>query len=173
MKTSEQKEEHRDYQRFDHIEIRTNVRWKDSHLSGSEYRFGAQALGYKNGYLVFQRSFMDVATAAAHLPSIIYGDHIDNELIGTGWDEPVCQQEGCSNVGTHVRYLKKRYVGNEAIEDTRERGRLYRIFCDRHEGRGDCAIDDAEHNYETRIDVAFELTTPQSITYGHNSQWAA
>jgi len=64
---SEYHRTHRDYQRFDKVVIETNERYKESYLSGDEWRFGASLKLYKNGYQVFGRSFMDVKTAAAFL----------------------------------------------------------------------------------------------------------
>jgi len=158
------KEEHLDYQRFDEVRIETVERWKESYHSGDEWRFGAVLRLYKNGYIVCERSFRDVATASAHLPATLNSDHCDNDLITRGFDEPICQQEGCRNVATHKRDLKKRYVGNQAMEDTQNETPLYRIFCDKHANRGDCAIDDAEHNYEDRVDQPYKLTLAQDLT---------
>jgi hypothetical protein len=38
--------------------------------------------------------------------------------------------------------------GDELAPNTYHDGKDYRQFCDKHKTRGDCDLDDADHNYE-------------------------
>jgi hypothetical protein len=134
-----------DAQAFDEVRIVTVPRYKQSGLSGDEWRISAVAQFYRKGELIHEAGgFRNVETVCNFLPYLC-ATGIDE---GHGWFASVedkCDQEGCSEPAT-VRYQK--------ISDYCQEGHKtapvfvsYRQFCERHRTRGDCGLDDADRNY--------------------------
>jgi len=136
-----------DQQRYDKIDIRTVARWKESGLSGDEYRISAAADLYYKGNKRKTLTFMDVETAMRYLDGAeVYwrenGD--DYPYID---DSYLCDQESCANIA-EVKYKRiKGYTDRGRPEELYDFN-LYRVFCLEHKRRGDCALDDGDHNYE-------------------------
>lgn len=138
------------HQAFDEVRIVTVPRWKESELSGDEWRISARIEFYLKGHLIGERSFGSVQSA------LRYGDWAAVEIgEGGGFKWPdvtaICDQEGCKEVATHKHRLKKRFRN-----DGSEKEMLWpehRCFCERHRVRGDCGLDDADANYEVEAIV--------------------
>lgn len=145
---------HEDNQLCDEIKISTNIRWKDSELSGCEHRISACAQFFKKGKLMYESSWRDIETAW----QMAWADFIlvceSGKYDFGDWPKTKCFQEGCAENATWTAYLKKEFcVGGGNCGQQLDRsspifGRAYRLFCDKHKVRGDCAIEDADANYE-------------------------
>ena len=141
----------KDGQRYDRVEIYTVNRYKQSDMSGDEWRYNSAIKFYRKGEVVHVQTFRNVEEAAQCLPALMVGVG----MLDCDWDrlnaanKGKCDQEGCSDDATHYHYLKDRYdrAGNKRpARDTGE----YRCFCDRHKTRGDCGLDDADVNYDVQ-----------------------
>ena len=144
---------HRNDEWVDEVHIRTVERWKESELSGDEWRFSAVVDIKRKGVVMRSRSFHDIATAVKYLGSIVGHAPADYELDEAGWNsnlgEPLCAQPGCAEYAVvELRLL------NQFCRDGHGTPRPYpkydyrRHFCERHSSRGDCALEDADRNYE-------------------------
>ncbi len=145
---------HSERQCFDEVRIRTIPRWKDSELSGCEWRFCAFVEFLYKGVVVWEQSFRDCETAV----QLMYGWFIrDAESKGIHSDprkirELLCDQEGCKEIATTKAYIKQHYCvggGNCGSKiDAPFRVKNYLQFCDRHSTRGDQDFQDNDDNYE-------------------------
>ena len=134
-----------DNQRWDRVEISTVPRWKESELSGDEYRISAEARLFYKGHLVRTFGFSDVTDAIRYLDgAIIYGGHDGWDFID---DSHLCDQESCMSLAD-IKYKRLDAWTSRGDKETLYDFNLYRVFCNKHKGRGDCALDDADNNYE-------------------------
>ena len=133
-----------DAQAFDEVRIVTVPRFKESELSGDEWRISASIELRRKGEVIWSRSCRNVETACMLLGAF-YLEACDDGKGYFAGDGKHCDQEGCSELAT-VRYLKKADYcrqghKSEPIWPT------FRHFCERHQVRGDCGLDDADANY--------------------------
>jgi hypothetical protein len=134
-----------DAQAFDEVRIVTVPRFKQSGLSGDEWRISAEAQFYRKGELIFSAGCRNVQTACG----LAYGWYVQAVDDGKGYfagDGVTCDQEGCAAVAT-VRYRRLFEYCDRGHQHAPPTVALYRHFCDRHKTRGDCALDDADVNY--------------------------
>ncbi len=136
-----------DAQAFDRIEIETVPRWKDSELSGAEWRISSTTKFYRKGKLIHEEYAGDVAYGA-YLVGARHITACDNALGYFGGIDDLCDQEGCAEKATW-KHTKKFDWCREGHKST-EPSNAYRLFCERHERRGDCGLDDNDSNYEKR-----------------------
>lgn len=136
-----------DNQRYDKVDIYTVPRWKESELSGDEYRISANADLYYKGNKIKTMTFRDVETAIRYLDGALVYWRGNGEDYSSIDDTYLCDQEGCANIAD-VKYKRlKGYTGRgdpETLHDWNQ----YRVFCNSHKTRGDCALDDGDHNYK-------------------------
>lgn len=148
---------HRRQESFDRITIETSPRWKESELSGDEWRFSAHVVFYLKGVVVHEEAYSDIATAAAYLPSLLAGGLTNNDAVWNARQAALagkCDNPGCPKPAEFIHHLKERYIGNEAVKRPVRDGGEHRRFCGDHRHRGDCALDDADRNYDVEpIDV--------------------
>ena len=134
-----------DAQAFDEVRIITVPRYKESGLSGDEWRISAETQFFRKGELIFTTQRRDIETACG----FTYADYLSGIDNGKGYfagDGIKCDQEGCSeNAAVHYR-LKKLFSreGYEGIPPWP----MFRHFCEKHKNRGDCGLEDADRNYE-------------------------
>lgn len=133
-------------QAFDEVRITTHPRYKESEISGDEWRISARIEYYLKGHLIGSRSWRNAENA------LRYGDYgtVDMFENGKGLEKvpdvsALCDQEGCTEVATTKMHLKKRYRNDGSSYDPLYPE--YRCFCDWHKHRGDCGLDDADDNY--------------------------
>jgi len=134
-----------DAQAFDEIRIVTVPRFKQSGLSGDEWRIHAEAQFYRKGRLIFSEGCRNVQTACG----LLYGWYVRACDDGKGYfagDGVTCDQEGCHEPAT-VCYRRKHAYCDRGHKSDPSDVALYRHFCERHRERGDCAFDDADANY--------------------------
>lgn len=145
---------HPDAERFDKVVVEVVERWKESELSGDEWRFAHVATFYRHGQPVARRSHLSIEkvllAAAAEFGDIkvpVKGED-DKYEPWMGDLSEVCCQPGCTKPWVVLLHPVKRY-------DSRgqQMARPYdaddvRGFCERHRHRGDCGLDDSDFNYE-------------------------
>jgi hypothetical protein len=156
---------HNDDEIFDHVELTSIERWKESELSGDEWRFTYQAQFYSHGVLMTTKnggSVKDCATSAAH-----WFNHPRKEIeepeTTDKWKElrakieERCAQPRCPEYWVVLYHPIKRYT-QRGISDgmhwdarTDKSGLNWlavRGFCEKHRHRGDCDLEDNDDNYE-------------------------
>ncbi len=138
-----------DAQAFDEIRIITVPRYKQSGLSGDEWRISANILLYRKGKMVHSESFHDVDTCVNFLPFVI-AQAKDNGKAFYAGEYELCDQEGCKELATTYLKIKKEFCCGWGGCGTEKKqfGEKYRKFCGAHKQRGDCGLEDADSNYE-------------------------
>ncbi|TXH45596.1 MAG: hypothetical protein E6Q97_31090 [Desulfurellales bacterium] len=138
-------------QLVDEIRIVTVPRWKESEMSGDEWRISARIDFYRKGQVVGSKGARDVATAARFVDWFMVSEAENGKIDVPDTLGNFCDQEGCCKPWT-VRYrLKERYGRDGKVippSKWMEGVIEYRAFCDEHKDRGDCGLDDADRNYE-------------------------
>lgn len=146
-----------DAQPFDEVRIVTVPRYKESGMSGDEWRISAKIQLLRKGKVVFEDHRGNIEAAARHLAWII-DKATDDGKAYFGGEGDTCDQEGCSDKATVTYRVKRTYCSTcgktergsteEEVARTLSGGNSIRQFCERHKRRGDCGIDDADSNYE-------------------------
>lgn len=135
---------HHDYQAIDEVRITTVPRWKESYLSGDEWRVSGFIQYLRKGRVVHEHGCRNVETG------LRYGDWWLTEFLeqgnySAGRTEGDCDQEGCAEPAAVTYRLKKLYSRDGVASDPHA-PKIQR-FCDRHKMRGDCGLEDADNNY--------------------------
>lgn len=144
-----------DAQAFDEVRILTKPRFKDSHLSGCEWRISAEIEFYRKGKLIFTQGCSNVENAC-YLVGSMHMTATDNALGHFAGEGNICDQEGCSAEATVTYRVKKEFSRDNPHEWNKPiEGLTIRKFCDRHRDRGDSSCDDCDENYE-RIELKEE-----------------
>lgn len=148
-----------DAQAFDEIRIKTVPRLKESGLSGDEWRISAVTEFWRKGKLVHSTSTRDIETAAGFLYYELQRA-IDDGKAYFAVDGITCDQEGCNNPAKYVYRIKQGYcVGGGNCGSKRETYTgAHRCFCEKHNFRGDCDLEDRDDNYE--LIETRNVTTP-------------
>lgn len=131
----------------DRIEITVEPRYKQSGLSGDEWRVGARVSFFKKGRKVGEEWYGSLSTAAHFLPGDMHRlPEISNEALW-GYDGSQCMQPSCANPTTVQYRLKQEFSarGEGPLPGGLE---CLRAFCDEHRLRGDCGLEDADRNYD-------------------------
>jgi hypothetical protein len=131
-------------QAFDEVRIRTIPRWKESELSGDEWRISAVIELLRNGRVIVTRSFRDIEAACIYAGAV-YHDAIGDGKANFAGEDDICDQEGCSEKAT-ITYRKLANYCNAGHKSESQMTKI-RCFCERHRNRGDCGLDDADRNY--------------------------
>lgn len=135
-----------DSQPFDEIRIKTIPRYKQSGMSGDEWRIHAEVYLLRKGQIMKQRGYGTIESAAKFL-SWLMVETIENEGGNFGSIEMLCDQEGCSEIATVFYQKKKDSCGRCGESKEITYGKCYRQFCVDHKTRGDCGLDDCDSNY--------------------------
>lgn len=133
---------HRSDEGWDSVQVEQVPRWKESELSGDEWRFSWKATAYRKGQIVKGvegRTLIEVLTAITA--------EATNSFVPI--DSTWCMQPTCAMPATSLFRLKKQYdpQGHELVRGVGG-DRAVRCFCLDHEHRGDCGMEDADANYE-------------------------
>lgn len=146
---------------IDAIEVETVPRFKESEISGDEWRTSVVVRYKRNGVVVGEESYGDITAAVAHMARHATGfAPVDFSRLTSKQtrrltskqthrlDEDYCFQPGCSEPWT-VEYEKVRegcsQCGN--VGETSQYHEIRVRFCETHETRGDASHDDADRNY--------------------------
>lgn len=145
LKDSRFAKQHSDSEFFDEVRISTVPRYKTSGMSGDEWRVSAHLELFWKGNKVFERSFRNVETASAFLPSILLTAGEMGDVERPKDANEYCFQPGCCNKSVSEYELIKEFErGGHGWEPN---FKLYRKFCQVHLRRGDCGLEDADDNY--------------------------
>lgn len=133
-----------DAQAFDTIIIKTIPRYKDSYLSGSEWRIHAEIEFYRKGRLIKSTGASNIENAcylvgAKHMEAC---DNAEGFFAGEG---NTCDQEGCSDLASYK--MNKKFDFCREGHKSENPSEAYRLFCEKHKNRGDSGFDDADSNY--------------------------
>lgn len=136
-------------ERFDEVSVSTVERWKESELSGDEWRFSYVATFWRHGQPVAEIGGRSVADALLQAAARFNSVEVDGPCMGPymGDLSRVCCQPGCGapwNVLLHPvnRYDKFGHEMSRPYGPEDVRG-----FCAAHAHRGDCGLDDNDANY--------------------------
>lgn len=143
---------------FDEIRLKIVPRFKESELSGSEWRTSAIMEFYRKGELKHTSSCGGKIEYAAGL---VYARLLEAQDNGLGYyagDGIHCDQEGCSNKAKYLMKIKKEYCvgGGNCGAEKKSYSDKYRCFCEKHKTRGDQGLEDNDSNYE----IIDNLITP-------------
>lgn len=143
-----------DAQAFDEVRIVTVPRYKESGLSGDEWRISAKIQFFRKGILCDERTIAHTVEDACAYAAYFHDDAISNGKAFFAGELDTCDQEGCAEKATVTLKIKQGYTRQG---DKRElsSGGEYRRFCKKHRVRGDCGLEDADRNYE-EIENPFE-----------------
>ena len=138
-----------DAQAFDEVRIITVPRYKQSGLSGDQWRISASIQLYRKGKLISETGCSDIE----HACYLVGARHMEACDRGEGYfagEENFCDQEGCSQQATVTYRVKKEYSHDYPFEWNKEFKDevVIRKFCNRHQTRGDQSFDDSDRNYE-------------------------
>lgn len=138
-----------DAQGFDEVRITTVPRYKQSYLSGNEWRISGKCQLLRKGKVVYEFSMSNVQNCANALPFYIMRAGDEGYGYYGGGEDGKCDQEGCSKPWAVLYRLKKLFCD----EPHKHQGEtpthpLHRQFCDDHAKRGDNSFDDSDANYE-------------------------
>lgn len=137
-----------DAQAFDEIRITTIPRYKQSGLSGDEWRISAQVEFYRKGEEVhIATGFKDVESACRFM-AFTYARACDDGHGYFAGIEGKCDQEGCDQAPTVFYKRKKDYCHSCGHGEQYKFKNSVRKFCNEHKTRGDCGRDDSDENYE-------------------------
>src|SRR6185312_9350316 len=142
---------------IDGVRIGHVIRFKDSSVSGSEWRTNVDVELLYKGEVVARKTASDINSACLMVANLLHKpwkfDHSKIDLL----ESTKCCQTGCTadaRVFYRVKTDKCHHCQHENTSypmtsyDPQPRYD-YRIFCDAHSFRGvDCGLDDGQHNYE-------------------------
>lgn len=152
FKKIESHRRHREDRWADHCEIVTVPRWKTSGLSGDEWRFSYKVILRRKGYILIERDFGSLSYAAAWMSLAMlsacpadmpWPESAPGQPYGDGW---FCDNPGCGEVAAWRAWLRFEYDARGHKHEPVSK--LFRVFCQQHSRRGDCALEDADANYD-------------------------
>lgn len=150
-----------DAQAFDEVRIFTVPRYKTSSASGDEWRISATVELRRKGKVITMNWATNMENAVKSLQST--WDTAVEDFKGCWAGEgDLCDQEGCSEIGTVTYELKKKYCRCGAESDA---GSTIRKFCDRHSTRGDCGLEDADDNYDILSGGSAKKPRQEGVSY--------
>lgn len=137
-----------DAQAFDEVRIVTVPRYKQSELSGDEWRISASIQFFRKGKLI-EESGCSCVESAVHLVGARFIEACDNGKGYFAGEGNICDQEGCSETATVTYKVKREFSRDNPHEWNKPLdGLTIRKFCDKHKRRGDSSFDDSDKNYE-------------------------
>ncbi len=137
-----------DFEVFDEITLKVSPRYKESGLSGDEWRQHVQVHFMFKGHVVHSCGYGDMNTALMMIGAekINCGCPIADKVLKL--EEDCCDQPSCGNPPTHRHILKSLYSSvGEKLDPSEAHSKYYRQFCQKHGTRGDCGLEDADSNY--------------------------
>jgi hypothetical protein len=140
-----------EFEMYDEIRLVMEERWKESELSGSEYRYSCGIQLFFKGILVKTEGARDMNAAIMLLGwyKLCGKDPYAGIPIEVQDQEKLCCDNiHCANPATKWFTLKRETSARgEWLEKEDGASVSYRQFCDRHAHRGDCSREDADDNY--------------------------
>lgn len=144
--------DHPEDERYDSIDIHVVERWKESELSGDEWRFSYIANVKRKGEVIIEIASSKMEWLLDGLKWRIFTAGEEGTMDQDAWKrtQDLCDQPGCEEIPVVFYKRLKRYTnrGDELAPSEYYDGNEYRQFCNSHRRRGDCDLDDADHNYQ-------------------------
>ena len=132
-----------DAQAFDEIRMLTAPRFKESGLSGDEWRISATVQFMRKGKIVHEDHCGNNIESAIRNLGYLWGTACDEGKAYFAGIDYYCDQEGCSEKAT-VTYRKKKdwcsRCGEKKEWPTWQKEDVVRCVCDKHKHRGDCGL---------------------------------
>lgn len=141
---------HARFEWIDSITFELVERWKESELSGEEWRFNIYVRASFKGVTVVDFRARDMDAAMALLP----GKLLEAGDMGASDDwlkreKETCSQPGCGNEPVvKFKLLEQFSQCGEKLDPADNVLSYYRQFCAKHRERGDCGREDSDRNYE-------------------------
>lgn len=140
-----------DFHSFDKIELKVIPRFKQSGLSGDEWRSSVRVDFYFKGHIVYEAGFRDMKTALMLLPRewTAAQEPIPMKIIEM--EKMKCDQPGCMKNAVVTFKIKEKFSDRgERLDpsDGLASWTEYRRFCEEHKHRGDSSREDCDANYE-------------------------
>lgn len=149
--------DHPDDSTFDRVSIELVPRYKESGLSGDEWRVSAVTSLYRKNRLIVKRAYSNVEAATAHLPWLLkVWSELGDEESEIRWrqflkeGDSLCHQPGCAERASVLYELKDLWDRRHGVRLEKRPDPYYRYvraFCDIHKERGDCGLEDSDSNY--------------------------
>ena len=136
-----------DAQAFDEVRITTVPRYKQSGLSGDEWRISALTQFMRNGKVIHETGARNVETAI-RLLDYHFLEACDNALGYFAGEGNICDQEGCASEATVSLEQIKEGCGRCGAVTEPKYSRPFRKFCDKHKRRGDSSLSDMDEYYK-------------------------
>ncbi len=140
---------HRDWERFDAVQIEAIPRYKTSGLSGDEWRVGYRVRLFYGGVLVHEFWRTKLHYAVSHLPAEMdkVGDGaIPDEILDR--EKTKCDQQGCArDAETKLELVDLFSSQGEKLDREEKHFSYWRKFCPWHLRRGDGGREDSDRNY--------------------------
>lgn len=140
---------HRDFEVFDRITMEIVPRYKESGLSGDEWRQHVEVKFWFKGHEIASNGCRDMSAAAMLLGSwlIDSSSPIADKVLKL--EDDLCDQPSCTEPPTHRYILKELFSQRgEKLDVADVHGaRYFRKFCQKHGTRGNCGREDSDDNY--------------------------
>ena len=140
---------HNDDDWIDEINMVTVPRYKESHLSGDEWRISCIVELKRKGTVLFSKGFRNTKYAAAWIPWGVASANEEEEWVEFPDNETYCAQPGCSAQAILFYAIKKLFDWHG--EECRHQTPSWRGFCSAHLVRGDSDMEDSDDNYENIV----------------------
>lgn len=138
---------HDDRHYFDEIHIRTIPRFKESELSGDEWRVSARIELMKKGETVFDTSFSNIDYCARWLPFGLVSDAWFADSMTREIGKHYCDQPGCNETAISILRIITHYNAQGELASYQP-DYMHRKFCHNHLQRGNADMEDRDSNYE-------------------------
>lgn len=152
----------------DEVTFRVVPRLKSSGLSGDEWRVACVVELRRKGAVIFERGYMDLESAAAHVGWLLktWSEGPEAEALlkaQRAKDNALCFQPGCAAVATRTFELKQRFSREGFVPDPERPSDTHyrRAFCEEHAYRGDSDLEDSDANYGELRDGERALAAPR------------
>jgi hypothetical protein len=149
-------ERHHDDEWIDEVRIKLIPRYKESELSGDEWRVSTVTQLLRKGVVLAEHSSNRMQWAVAQLPAQFLRDERPSapQEFDESCFQPSCPEQATVELRKRMDYCSRGHA-TESTLDKRRR------FCERHKRRGDAGLDDADANYLV------------SALRGQDGQWRA
>lgn len=135
---------------FDEVVIGIEPRYKQSEISGDEWRHNYFAEIRAKGKTILTVTGLDLEDATLQVLRFAMGHCVD-DVDGIEVSRVVaecCDQPGCRDQPTYFYQLKQEFSSQgEALDESEVHFRKYRKFCEMHKTRGDGSREDCDDNY--------------------------
>jgi len=166
---------HPDDEYVDEVKIGTAHRWKDSEISGSEWRRSSTLLFLRKGHVVFQRDFRALSHAVEASPwfKLIWDEEPGFRALSAEVERSLCQQPGCQRPPSpRIYQLGKRQISrqHDVLVGIPADRPVLTWWCEAHERRGDCGLEDRDDNWSPFLGLTIAFGSRADIElYGLKS----